>query len=115
MHHKFAVIDFDLPTARVYFGSYNFSSSADTKNGENVLVFKDRKIAVAYMIEALRILHHYSFRLAQKNAQTAQKELGACTSRRANPGGPRRHEDWTSPAKKRDRLLFAEPSRAQRV
>ena len=25
MHHKFVVIDFDKPTARVYFGSYNFS------------------------------------------------------------------------------------------
>ena len=25
MHHKFVVIDFDKPTARVYLGSYNFS------------------------------------------------------------------------------------------
>jgi phosphatidylserine/phosphatidylglycerophosphate/cardiolipin synthase-like enzyme len=33
MHHKFVVIDFDKPTARVYLGSYNFSSPADIKNG----------------------------------------------------------------------------------
>jgi hypothetical protein len=33
MHHKFVVIDFDKPTARVYLGSYNFSTPADTKNG----------------------------------------------------------------------------------
>jgi hypothetical protein len=37
MHHKFVVIDFDKPTARVYMGSYNFSVAADTKNGENLL------------------------------------------------------------------------------
>ena len=37
MHHKFVVIDFDKPTARVYLGSYNFSSPADIKNGENLL------------------------------------------------------------------------------
>ncbi|HEY8211616.1 MAG TPA: phospholipase D-like domain-containing protein, partial [Myxococcaceae bacterium] len=36
MHHKFVVIDFDKPTARVYLGSYNFSVAADTKNGENL-------------------------------------------------------------------------------
>ena len=31
MHHKFVVIDFDKPTARVYLGSYNFSAPADTR------------------------------------------------------------------------------------
>jgi hypothetical protein len=29
MHHKFVVIDFDKPTARVYLGPYNFSMAAD--------------------------------------------------------------------------------------
>jgi hypothetical protein len=107
MHHKFAVIDFDQPTARVYFGSYNFSGSADTKNGENVLLVKDRKVAVAYMIEALRIFDHYSFRLAQANAQTAQKEL-LLQKPPSQPGDkPWWDEDWTDPAKARDRLLFA--------
>ncbi len=36
MHHKFLVIDFDKPTARVYLGSYNFSSAADVKNGDTI-------------------------------------------------------------------------------
>ena len=45
MHHKFIVIDFDKPTARVYLGSYNFSDPADTKNGENLLLIRNRKIA----------------------------------------------------------------------
>jgi hypothetical protein len=33
MHHKFVIIDFDKPTARVYLGSYNFSSPADLAGG----------------------------------------------------------------------------------
>ena len=37
MHHKFTVMDFDKPTARVYLGSYNFSTPADLKNGENLV------------------------------------------------------------------------------
>src|SRR5262249_15036603 len=37
MHHKFVVIDVDKPTARVYMGSYNFSITADGKNGDNLL------------------------------------------------------------------------------
>src|SRR5207245_4152540 len=68
MHLKFVVIDFDKPTARVYMGSYNFSLAADTKNGENLLLIKDRRIAVAYMIEALRIFDHYHFRVVKNEA-----------------------------------------------
>jgi phosphatidylserine/phosphatidylglycerophosphate/cardiolipin synthase-like enzyme len=45
MHHKFVVIDFDKPSARVYMGSYNFSSAADQKNGENLLLLEDQRIA----------------------------------------------------------------------
>lgn len=40
MHHKFIVIDFDKPTARVYMGSYNFSSAADISNGENLASYQ---------------------------------------------------------------------------
>ena len=75
MHHKFVVIDFDKPTARVYLGSYNFSSTADTKNGENLLLIRDRRIAVSYVIEALRIFDHYHFRVAQQEARKARKKL----------------------------------------
>src|SRR5262249_55739811 len=62
MHHKFVVIDFDTPAARVYLGSYNFSRPADLDNGENLLLFRDRRIATAYAIEALRIYDHYAAR-----------------------------------------------------
>jgi PLD-like domain len=107
MHHKFAVVDFDQPTARVYFGSYNFSGAADTANGENVLVVRDRKVAVAYMIEALRLFDHYSFRVAQRKAQKKTQALVLHTPPRQPGEKPWWDEDWTNPAKQRDRLLFA--------
>ena len=72
MHHKFVVIDFDKPTARVYMGSYNFSRPADFDNGENLLLIRDRRIAVSYMIEALRLFDHYHFRVAQQEAEAAR-------------------------------------------
>ena len=75
MHHKFVVIDFDKPTARVYLGSYNFSKTADTSNGENLLLIKDRRIAVSYMIEALRIFDHYHFRIKQNDAENGLEKL----------------------------------------
>lgn len=75
MHHKFIVLDFDTPNARVYAGSYNFSNAADGFNGENLIRIKDRKIATSYMIEAVRIFDHYHFRVAQKNSKTARKQL----------------------------------------
>lgn len=75
MHHKFVVIDFDKPTARVYTGSYNFSTAADLKNGENLLVIKDRRIATSYMVEALSIFDHYHFRVLQAKAKTKALSL----------------------------------------
>jgi phosphatidylserine/phosphatidylglycerophosphate/cardiolipin synthase-like enzyme len=75
MHHKFVVIDFDKPTARVYMGSYNFSVAADVKNGENLVLIRDRRIATSYVIEALRIFDHHHFRVRQADAQTASTKL----------------------------------------
>ena len=92
MHHKFVVIDFDKPTARVYLGSYNFSSPADIKNGENLLLIRDRRIAVSYVVEALRIFDHYHFRVAQQEAKKAKKELVLAKPPRSpgkSPGGTR--------------------------
>jgi hypothetical protein len=107
MHHKFVVIDFDKPTARVYFGSYNFSGSADQKNGENLLVVRDRRIAVSYTVEALRIFDHYHFRVAQQDAKKKAKQLTLAVPPK-NPGEtPWWDEDFTNPRKIRDRLLFA--------
>jgi phosphatidylserine/phosphatidylglycerophosphate/cardiolipin synthase-like enzyme len=107
MHHKFVVIDFDKPTARVYLGSYNFSATADTKNGENLLLIRDRRIAVSYVIEALRIFDHYHFRVAQQEAKTARKKLLLARPPRKPGEKPWWAEDYANARKIRDRELFA--------
>jgi phosphatidylserine/phosphatidylglycerophosphate/cardiolipin synthase-like enzyme len=107
MHHKFVVIDFEKPTARVYVGSFNFSSAADITNGENLLVIRDRRVAVSFMIEAVRLFDHYEFRVVQEQATKAKKALELSRPPR-NPGEkPWWDEDYTNPRKSRDRELFA--------
>ncbi len=107
MHHKFVVIDFDKPSARVYLGSYNFSSAADIKNGENLLLIRNRRVAVSFVVEALRIFDHYHFRVAQQEAKKTKKPLVLAKPPR-NPGEvPWWAEDYTDPRKIRDRKLFA--------
>jgi hypothetical protein len=107
MHHKFVVVDFDRPTARVYLGSYNFSDAADTKNGENLLLIRDRRIAVSYVIEAIRLFDHYHFRVAQKEARGARKKLVLARPPRKPGQRPWWDEDYRNKRKIRDRELFA--------
>ncbi len=107
MHHKFVVIDFDKATARVYMGSYNFSSAADMQNGENLLLIRDRRIAVSYVVEALRIFDHYHFRVMQEEAKKARKKLVLAKPPRKAGEKPWWAEDYTNARKIRDRQLFA--------
>ena len=107
MHHKFVVIDFDRATARVYLGSYNFSTPADRKNGENLLLIKDRRVAVSYMIEALRMFDHYHFRVKQSDAKTARRKLQLRRPPRKAGEEPWWLEDYTEVRKVRDRQLFS--------
>jgi len=107
MHHKFLVVDFDLPTARVYLGSYNFSNPADTKNGENLLLIKDRRIAVSYMIEAIRIFDHYHFRVVQNNAKKVRKKLELKKPPRKRGEEPWWTSSFENARKIRDREIFA--------
>jgi phosphatidylserine/phosphatidylglycerophosphate/cardiolipin synthase-like enzyme len=106
LHHKFTVIDFDKPTARVYLGSYNFSNPADTQNGENLVLVKNRRIAVAFMVEALSMFDHYSFRVALKNAKTKTKTLSLAKPPAAGEK-PWFDDDFTAPHKIKDRELFS--------
>lgn len=105
MHHKFIVIDFNKPAARVYTGSYNFSDPADAKNGENLLVIRDERIATAYMVEALRIFDSYNFRLSAKKGPK-RKEL-ATPPVAGSADQPWWDKFYTEPVKVRDRKLFA--------
>lgn len=108
LHHKFVVVDFDTPDARVYLGSYNFSVAADEKNGENLLVIRDRRVAVSYMIEALRIFDHYHFRVAQAEAKKAgKKKLHLVKPPRKTGDKPWWQDDYTNARKIRDRELFS--------
>jgi phosphatidylserine/phosphatidylglycerophosphate/cardiolipin synthase-like enzyme len=51
MHHKVFIIDQKI----VITGSYNFSSSAENTNDENVVIFFDPQIAAQYMAEFKRV------------------------------------------------------------
>jgi len=107
MHHKFVVIDFDKPTARVYMGSYNFSSSADLQNGENLLLIQDRRVAVSYMVEAVAMFDHYEFRDALQKSTAPTNKIYLHSPPR-NPGDVAWwQEDYTDAQKIRDRELFS--------
>lgn len=113
MHHKFVVIDFDKPSARVYTGSFNFSKPADTDNGENLMLFRDKRIAKSYMVEAVRLYDHYRFRVKQAEVQAAHKKDKTELKRMALKRPPKVGEEawfktfYTDPLKIRDRLLFS--------
>ncbi|HEV8365017.1 MAG TPA: phospholipase D-like domain-containing protein [Gemmatimonadaceae bacterium] len=108
MHHKFVVIDFDKPTARVYMGSYNFSGAADSSNGENLLLIRDRRVATSYAIEALRIFDHYHFRVAQREAKKkGTKKLQLLRPPRKAGEKPWWNDDYTNKRRARDRVLFS--------
>lgn len=107
MHHKFVVIDFDKPTARVYLGSYNFSSPADIKNGENLLLIRDRRVSVSYVVAALTLFDHYHFRVAQQEATKAKTELVLAKPPRSAGEEPWWAEYYSDAQKSRDRELFS--------
>lgn len=57
LHHKFMVLDPFGPDPRVITGAYNWSSSAESRNDENILVIHDRAVAEAYYCEVYRRYH----------------------------------------------------------
>lgn len=66
LHHKFVVTDFNLPTAKVFTGSSNLAPTGEKGNGDHLIMFEDRKIAIAYAVEALRVFDHFHFRTRMK-------------------------------------------------
>ena len=70
------------------------------------MLIRDRRVAVSYMVEALRIFDHYHFRVVQKAAEEEKQLLLKRPPRK--PGEtPWWTEDYTNPRKIRDRELFA--------
>jgi phosphatidylserine/phosphatidylglycerophosphate/cardiolipin synthase-like enzyme len=107
LHHKFVVIDFDKPTARVWMGSYNFSGPADTSNGENLVLIKDRRVATSYMVEALRLFDHYRFRILEEEKGQAGDKLYLLKPPREPGDVPWWDKFYTDAQKARDREMFA--------
>jgi phosphatidylserine/phosphatidylglycerophosphate/cardiolipin synthase-like enzyme len=107
MHHKFVVIDFNKPTARVYTGSYNFSAAADTKNAENLFLIRDQRVATSYMIEAITMFDHYEFRDAEAKASNGNEPL-QLQKPPVNGSNVKPWWDkfWTNPWLEHDRELF---------
>jgi len=107
LHHKFIVTDFNTPTARVFMGSYNFSTSADVQNGENLVVFQDQRIATAYMVEALRLFDHSEFRVREEKSAQGDGKLALAKPPRQTGDVPWWQKSWTEKLKARDRALFS--------
>lgn len=102
IHNKFVVVDFNGDNPAVFAGSSNLSKGGEEENGDNLLAFRDAAIASTYAVEAIRLIDHYRFRAAMKEA-TAAEPLRLKT----------RSEKWASAyfdsasAKFRERILFA--------
>lgn len=62
------VTDFNLPTAKLFTGSCNFSPSGEAGNGDQLIMIDDPKIATAYAIEAVRVFDHLQFRNRMRRA-----------------------------------------------
>jgi phosphatidylserine/phosphatidylglycerophosphate/cardiolipin synthase-like enzyme len=78
-HHKFVVTDFSLPTAKVFTGSSNLSPSGEQKNGDNLVMIEDPRVATSYAIEALRVFDHLHFRSVMSDA-FARRKPAQCKS-----------------------------------
>lgn len=105
VHHKFVVTDFNGERPTVFTGSSNLAHGGEKENGDHVIRIEDRKIAIAYAIEALRLFDHFHFRLK------TQEECSAQVLRLAKPpaaGGKTWFATYyrTGHVKERDRKLF---------
>jgi PLD-like domain len=105
VHHKFVVTDFNGARPTVFTGSSNMAQGGEEENGDHMIQIEDRKIAISYAVEALRLFDHFHFRV---NAQSP----GALTELRlARPPAPGK-KPWfasyyrTGHVKARDRSLF---------
>ncbi|HEX6726595.1 MAG TPA: phospholipase D-like domain-containing protein [Nitrospira sp.] len=105
VHHKFLVKDFNGDRPAVYTGSSNMADGGEKSNGDNLICIEDRKVAIAYAIEALRLFDHFHFRVNAQEPGVLQK------LRLAKPPEPG-EKPWFAQyyrighVKERDRKLF---------
>jgi hypothetical protein len=105
VHNKFVVTDFNGANPTVYTGSSNLAGGGEKNNGDHLIRIEDRKIAVVYAIEALRLFDHFHFRVNASQPGALQ------TLRLAKPPAPG-EKPWFDAyyrpghVKARDRELF---------
>lgn len=105
VHHKFLVTDFNGARPIVFTGSSNMAAAGEKSNGDNLIRIEDRKVAIAYAIEALRLFDHFHFRVKVK-------ESGALETLRLAKPPVSGEKPWFSQyyrighIKERDRRLF---------
>lgn len=107
VHHKFIVTDFNGARPTVFTGSSNMAAGGEEANGDNLIRIEDRKVAIAYAIEALRMFDHFHFRVSLKEGD--EKNTIIRLAKPPQDGG----KPWFTPyyrighIKERDRKLFA--------
>ena len=75
IHDKFVVVDFNDANPVVFTGSSNLAAGGEEQNGDNLLAIADPIVATAYAVEAIRLVDHYHFRVAMKQASQAKPLL----------------------------------------
>lgn len=105
VHNKFVVTDFNGANPTVFTGSSNLAGGGEKNNGDHLIRIEDRKVAVVYAIEALRLFDHFHFRA------NAQQPGALQTLRLAKPpvaGEKPWFDAYYRPGhvKARDRALF---------
>jgi hypothetical protein len=106
VHHKFVVTDFNGARPTVFTGSSNMAQGGEKENGDHLIRIEDRKIAIAYAIEALKLFDHFHFRVSAK-APDAPTTLRL--QKPPAPGNKPWFDQYYRPGhvKERDRKLFA--------
>jgi len=102
IHDKFIVVDFNDHMPLVFTGSSNLAEGGETANGDNLLAIADRATAIAYAVEAIRLVDHYHFRASMQSA-TGEQPL-KLKPNEANWWAP--YYDSTD-IKSRERTLFS--------
>lgn len=105
VHHKFLVTDFNGERPTVYTGSSNMAHGGEKDNGDNLIRIEDRRVAIAYAIEALRLFDHFHFRV---NAQEPGAPQTLRLAKPPKPGEKTWFVQYYRPGhvKERDRKLF---------
>lgn len=75
IHSKVMVIDPFGENAAVALGSNNFGPKASTRNDDNLIIIKDKKLVEEYAVNILGVYDHYRWRYSLSNGATGFKGL----------------------------------------